>query len=201
MNNEKYNTAGWLAIISGLLFPLAMILDIMSGATAELLGYSDFPVGIGLADFIYIVYALFSIYVYSKFKNLLYEYYSYKKLNTIINLIIWLFIIFFGGSFLIELIMFPIFSPTDIGPPLFLLLFWGIGIFIFGVLDVLFAVFLLKESKIFSTEIKVFAIVILIMGLFELSVIFSFMNIFIIPIAFISWAFVFFKKNHEIDFV
>ena len=110
-------------------------------------------------------------------------------------------VIFFGGSFLIELTLFPLFSPNDIGPPIFLMIFWGICIFLFGVLDVIFAIYLLKDSKLFSKEIKVFAILALIMCFVEISVIFSFMNMLLIRIVFGAWSFVFFNKKHEVEFV
>ena len=200
MSDENFQTAGWIAIIAGAIFPFAIIIDLMTGA-AVATGFEDYSIGLSIGDFFYLAHAAFSIYVYKKFKHLLFEYYSFKKLDIIIEVIIWMYVLFFAGGFIMEMTLITVLSPTDLGLPLLLLTYYGICIFIFGILDIIFAVMLIKEFNMFGTPMKVFTILTLIMGLLEISVILSFLTIFLIPIIFISWAFVFFKEKHEVEFV
>ena len=110
-------------------------------------------------------------------------------------------LVYFGGSFLLELLLVPAWSSNDLGPPIVLLAFWVVGIGIFGILDVITGIIILRRRQEFSMAVKVFAIVILLIGVFEATIILVPFTLLLVPVSYIVLAFVFFSGVDEVEIV
>ncbi|MDH3890489.1 MAG: hypothetical protein OEV49_05345 [candidate division Zixibacteria bacterium] len=200
MNENRFTAAGWAAIASVAVFTSAWIVAGIQEAVFEL-GAWERPVGVGPADFLFLVLAALSIYVYLSFKKLMYEYYSFKEIGLIINITIVWHILFFSGNFLLEWSLDGLWSPNDIGPDLIMTGFWIIGMAVFGIIDIIFGIVLLRRWGEFSSSIKTVAILTLIIGACEVSIILLPATLLLVPAWFIGLAFVFLRRVDEVEFV
>lgn len=198
--NNKYMSAGIMSLVAALLFVIAFVMqgisDIYFNADIK-----EMIIGMGATNFVFLLFALVAIIVMIHFKKILFEQFSFTKLNLIININIFWYLFFFGGSFLMELLFIQSNNMTGLDVSLPVFLFWIIGISIFGAIDMLIAIILLLNRKHFKSSIKVLAVVSLFMGFCEILVILAFFNLILVPIYFIALAFVFFQKVHEVEMV
>lgn len=200
MEENRYSLAGWLSIVGAVLFPLAFIVDGITDLIVTC-GDIDVPWGIGPGDALFLLYAGLSIYVLNAFKSLMYEHYSFKEISLIINIAILWHIIFFGGSFILELALTTVWPSNDIGLPLVVLVFWVIGVAVFGIIDIILGIILLRQGDRFSGAIKVFAILSIVMGFCEATVILSPLTLLLVPASGIALAVAFLRRTEEVEFV
>jgi len=200
MNENRFDMAGWISIILAVLFPLAFILEGIQDAFMEIKKF-NISVGIGPADILFLLYAVLSIYVLIKLKNYLYENYSFNGLNTMINIAILWHMVFFGGSFILELLFSTIWVWHGLGLPLLLLVFYITGIAVFGIIDLVIGIMLLYHRNRFNNLIKLFGILCLIVGFCEGTVVLSFLTFLFVPASFIVLAIIFFSRIDEVEFV
>ena len=200
MNENRFATAGWMSIVLAVLFPVALILEGIQDAVSEIEGL-DISVGIGLGDLLFLVYAVLTIYVLMKLKEYLYENYSFKNLNTVINVCILWTMIFFGGGFVLELLYSTVWPQNDLGLPLLLLVFYIVGIAVFGILDIVIGITLLHHRSRFRGVVKLFGALCLINGFFEGTVVLSFMTLLMIPASYVVLGIMFFSRTEEVEFV
>ena len=200
MNPSRFSSAGWASIVAGVVFPLAFILEGLTEYFLETCE-NEYSVGVGPADFVFLLYAALSIYVLMSLKRFMFEHYSFRGINTIINVCIGWTIFFFVGSFALEVALIPVYSPGDVGPPMVLVAFWIIGIAVFGIIDIIKGIILLRHMRQFNTVIKVFAILCLISGICEATIILSFFTFLLVPITYVVLAIAFLQRPKEVEFV
>jgi len=200
MNDNRFMTAGWASIAAAALMPLGFV---VAGIEMEACSsdYTSFPVGIGVADFVFLIYCALSIYVLLSLKKLMYERYSFRGLHTIIGIAILWNIVNYCGSFLLQLFISLGALGRSVSAEFIPLVFWIVCIAVFGIIDIVFGVILLRQLKRFSTPIKVLAFVSLASGVFEAAVILSFLALLLVPIAYVALAFEFLRKNEAVEFV
>ncbi|UCD63988.1 MAG: hypothetical protein JSW34_00750 [Candidatus Zixiibacteriota bacterium] len=200
MNENRFSMAGWASIVASVVFPLAFIIDGIHQEVLECSG-AEFTVGIGPADPLFLLFAALSIYVLKAFKTLLYEYYSFREIGTIISVAIFWHIVFFGGSFLLELMYGTVWPQGHVGLPLALVVFYVTGIAVFGIIDIIIGIILLRQKRRFSLPIRAFAWLSIAMGFFEATVVLSFLALLLVPVSLIALAFVFLRRVDEVEFV
>lgn len=200
MEENRYSTAGWLSVAAAVLLPLAFIVDGLTELAVEF-GDIDIPWGVGPGDALFLLYAGLLVYVLKSFKSLMYEYYSFREIGIVINMAIFWTIIFFVGSFIIELALTTVWPPDDLGLPVVLLVFWIVGLVVFGIIDILLGIIILRHRNRFSTSITVFAGLSLAIGFFEGTVVLSFLTLLLGPASFVVLAYIFLRKPEEVEFV
>ena len=200
MEENRYTLAGWLSIVTAVVFPLAFIVEGITDMAVQC-GNVDIPWGLGPADALFLLYAALTVYLLKSFKSLMYEYYSFREIGTVINIAIFWCIVFFAGSFILELLLTTVWPQNDIGLPLVLLVFWIIGVAIFGIIDIVLAVIILRHRSRFNTPVRVFAVLTLITGFVEATVILSFLAILLVPATCVAMAFIFLRRTEEVEFV
>jgi hypothetical protein len=197
---DRFSLAGWISIITAVILPLAWIMEGLFEAFYAV-GLTDRPVNIGPADFLFLLFAAGSIYVYWKLKHLMFEHYSFKEIGLIIDIAIVWHIVFFGGSFLMELILASIWPGNLDWPSLTILIFWIFGIVIFGIIDIIIGVILIRRMHEFCYPIKIFGILSLIIGFFEATVILVPVTLVLVPASLVALAFAFLQKPKVVEFV
>jgi len=200
MHENRFSTAGWVSIVAAVIFPLAFIIEGIHEAVLEY-GDIDIPVGIGPADFLFLLYAALSIFVYKTLKSLMFESYSFREIGAIINITIFWHIVFFVGSFLIELLLGTAWPQNDAGLPLILVVYWVVGTAVFGIIDLIIGIIILRQRRRFRTPVRVFAWLSIVLGFFEATVILSPLALLLVPASLIALAFVFLQRVEDLEFV
>ncbi len=200
MSDNRFQTAGWLAIVSAILFPLGIIIKIGQG----LLGFSKFRFNaptFGPGEIVFLVYLVFIVYVLLMFRKLLNERYNLHDLDALILISIWWGIIFQAGPYILWgllALMSPV-SEAAIGITYFL--FMAVAMITIGVVDILIAVKLLKIKEILNDLLKAFAIISLAAGICELTVILSPISWILVPVSCIIIGMMLLRENEGLEFV
>jgi len=202
MDENRFTAAGLASIVAAVIFPLAIVIDGIHRSVLETCD-SQFTaaVGIGPGDFLFLLYAALSVYLLKEFKSLMYEQYSFKEIRTIISVAIFWTIVFFGGSFVLEVLLSSVWPHNDIGLPLVLVIFWVSGVAIFGIIDIILGIIILRQRHRFSRSVNIFAGLSIAMGICEASIILSFIALLLVPVSWALLAYIFLHKVEEVEFV
>lgn len=200
MEENKYKLAGWLAVAQAVLFPVAIVLAIIEAvAAAEFLGIKR-PF-VGPADLLLVIFTAIGIYTLLRFRSLLHERYQYHDLDLLIIISIWWAIMFqiFGLALgVITSIMWPV--DKVLFAVIYAVFMTGAMVAI-GIVDILIAIKLLRVKENFSEYIRGFAYVTMAAGICEVTVFLSPLSLVLIPISAIVLALIFFRDQHEVEFV
>lgn len=202
MNENRYTLAGWLSMANAGLIPLAIILNIVfSVVTTRILGFYRPTIGPG--DFLGIVTTLISIYVLLKFRSLLHERYKFFDIDgLIIASIIWLVLTQIGGIALRGLqFVAGTGRDAEILVAIVAISFLAVSVVIVGVIDIMIAVRLMKIKDQLSDPLKFFVYLSFVVGILEVSVIFSPLSLLLVPVVFITYGVIFFRDHQQVEFV
>ncbi|MBW1927424.1 MAG: hypothetical protein JRI35_09630 [Deltaproteobacteria bacterium] len=200
MSDNRFQTAGWLAIVSAILFPLGIIIKIGQG----LLGFSKFRFNaptFGPGEIVFLVYLVFIVYVLLMFRKLLNERYNLHDLDVLILISIWWGIFLQAGPYVLWgllALMSPV-SEAAIGITYFL--FMAVAMITIGVVDILIAVKLLKIKETLNDLLKTFAIISLAAGICELTVILSPISWILTPVSCIIIGMMLLREDEGLEFV
>lgn len=200
MNENRFAPAAWASICGAVLLPLAFIVAGIEGMAYDLSEVEHFG-WIGLADFLFLILGAVFIYIFLSLKRALYERYSYRGLNFVISVAILWTIVNYGGSFVLELFLLMA-PPSSMDIQVVIgTVFWIVCIAGFGVIDIIVGLMLLRQGRRFSVPLRIFAVLSLVSGFFEATVILSFFALLFYPAALIALAFAFLKPDREIEFI
>lgn len=197
---HNYSLAGWLAIAAGILFPVGFVFGIVSG----IIGIRQFnyhgPV-VGPADLIFFVQTAFVVYALYLFRRLLNERYEFRELNTLILMAIGLQVIFQVGGFILKLAVAAVWSETELAATVVLLGFVGLCSLTFGIVDILIASRLLRQSERFSDLIRWFAYLTMVGGVCEVTIVLVPVALLLVPVVCILLGLILLRANEEVEFV
>ena len=198
MNEQKYFGAGWAAVAQAILFPAAIVTGIVQAAV----GLKEFPHSIsvfGISDILMVLFTGCAVYTMVMFRRMLNEIYNYKGLDTMITVSIWWAVIYYIGGLFTGGLAF--WNGVDLG---YLAVGTGLSIIMvmfIGVVDIIIAVRLFRLTERKNDMLLFFGVLTLIMGICEISVVFSFINLIIYPISAIILALLFFEVRRQAEFV
>ncbi|MEM7610444.1 MAG: hypothetical protein AAF270_02120 [Pseudomonadota bacterium] len=196
MNNNDYLLPGIAALILALLFPSYWIIE----AVIVEFDFASLQVkhSTGVMRLVFALTGALAIAVYMGLKQQLIDHHNYRGVDIVLALIIGVCVVFYGGVLVVEML-----SPMlgEVNGELILSIIWIGGIMTFGVLDIVLGALLLKERRELPGLLRGFAIVNLIMGVFEVTLIFAFLTILIYPIALILLALNFLRQPEAIEIV
>lgn len=202
MGENRYSLAGWLAVANAALFPLAIILNIVfSVITAKLLGFYQPTFGPG--DLLGLLSTGITVYLLLKFKQLLHEHYNFREVDSLIMFsIVWMVAFQIGGLALRALQMI-VGTGRDaaIFTAIVSISFLAVGMVTVGVIDVMIAIRLMKIKEQVGEAMKFFIYLTLVTGILEVTILLSPLALLLVPVVFISYAFVFFRDREQIQFV
>ncbi|MBU0985037.1 MAG: hypothetical protein KKA42_14280 [candidate division Zixibacteria bacterium] len=200
MIESPYRTAGWIAIVQAILFPISMVVGIVQGIAARaMLGRGG--VMVGPADLGMLIFTLLSVYVLWTFRRLLNERYACHDLDTLLTVcIVWNVV-----TQLLTLAGGTIFMLSGRVPQP-LMLMWAMGIFALfmisgGVINILVAVQLFRLKDQLNETIHVYGWICMIAGVCQLTLILSPVAAILMPVACVVMALIFFREKDELEFV
>jgi len=196
MNNNDYFWPGIAAITVAFLFPVYWIYEIAMMET--MFSFSDYLHSSGPASWIFLLIGALNAYVYYAFKHQLYNHHNYRDADVVLGILIAVCCAFYLGMFAVNALS-PWFGTSY--NSIALMSIWVGSLIVFGVLDILLAVLLLRNSKELPVLVRVFAVVNLLLGIFEVTVLFSIAAILLFPIAVFILALNFWQKPEVIEIV
>jgi len=194
MNNNDYFWPGIAAIAMVVLFPVYWIYEIATMGFS----FSDYTYSAGSASWVFLLIGVLNVYVYYAFRHQLYNHYNYRGVDVVLGILIAVCGVFSLGIFAVDALS-PWFGTSY--NSIVLASIWIGSLIVFGVLDILLAVLLLRNAKELPDLVRTFAIVNLLLGIFEVTVLFSVAVIFVFPIAMFILALNFWRKPEVIEIV
>lgn len=204
MTNYDYWRPALAAILLGLLYPLYWILEFAGGEGFPPDDFSSYVVWSSL-DWLFLALGFLNVYLYLSLRRILSEQLNYSGIDIPILIMVAVCVVFyFGLSFL------QIFLPLVVGDLVadYEEVTLTIGIVVLvgtvilsGVSEILIGCLLLRDSINMPPLVKIFAIMTLIMGVFDLTLIFSFISLFIFPVSMLVLATYFMSKPEMIEVV
>lgn len=205
MTNSDFVKPSIAAIAIAAIYPLYWIYEFAWGDTDFSVPYYAESSSLEFADLIFLILGALSIYVYVSLKRILHEHHNYHHIDIPITLIVANAIFFYVGIFAIDATMLLMGDQLSLGTQEFLvvgmmIILVGSNI-ISGVLNILIAVMLLRDSQSLPSVVRAFAIVTLVVGLCEVTVLFALVTIFIYPVVFAILAAYFHRGPEMIEVV
>ena len=200
MEENKYATAGWLAIVQAVLFPMSFVISIVqTGIGARMFDmHGEF---VGPAELIMVVFTAIGVYTMLMFRRLLNERYENHDLDLLIIISIWWAIVFQLVTLGLKTLAM-IFAPVD---PLLIgltgLVVMTAAMVTIGIVDIMIAVRLLRVKEALSASIRALAYVTMAAGICEVTVLFMPLALLLIPVTCVIMAIIFLHDRQEVEFV
>lgn len=205
MNDNRYLAPAISAIMLAILFPIYWISQfwVVGSDGGETL-YMNLT-RLNPSDLVFLIIGVLNIYVYLAFKRFLNDRHAFSGADIPITLIVIVVAVYTFGSLATDTLMhffgdnlqLPWHQATLNGNTVAML----VSTFVFGVLDILLGVFLFTQARNFSHVLKAFAVIIIIQGAFELTVVFGFLAFALFPVALTLLAILFVRQPDELDVV
>lgn len=204
MTNYDYWRPALAAILLVILYPLYWILELSFDGGFPPEDFSAYMEWSSL-DWLFLFLGGLNVYLYLSLRRVLFDQLNYSGIDIPILILVAACVVFyFGLSFLqIALPLAVGDSVTDyedIALTIGIVVLIG-TVILSGVSEVLIGCLLLRDSSSMPPLVKIFAIIMLIMGIFDLTVIFSFISLFIFPVSMLVLAIYFLSKPEMIEVV
>lgn len=200
MSDNRFLFAGWAAIAAAGLMPTAFIVAGIEQAAFDV-GVTKRAVGLGVSDFLLLIFGAIAAYVLFELKRMLFERYSYRGLDVIIALSIAWTVVNYGGSFALQAFFTIVAPPSIVSAEVVTTVFWIVCIGVFGILDAVFGVMLLLQGRRFGIPLLVFAVFSVLMGLCGITVVLSFFSLLLFPAAYVALGVAFLRPEERLEFV
>jgi len=200
MSENRFQVAGWAAIAAAGLMPAAFIVAGIEQAAFDL-GVTKRAVGLGVADFLLLIFGAVAIFVLIELRRMLFERYSYRGLDLIVALAIAWTVVNYGGSLALQTFYSIVAPTTSVSAEVVTTVFWIVCIGVFGIIDAILGIMLLLQGRRFGMPLLVFAAFSLAMGLCGVTVVLSFFSLLLFPAAYIALGVAFLRPEERLEFV
>ncbi|MEW6411940.1 MAG: hypothetical protein AB1483_05635 [Candidatus Zixiibacteriota bacterium] len=200
MDENQYSTAGWLAIVHAILFPLSIGLGFLEYGIS-MARHREAHLQWGISDILGIMATIAIVYVLVVFRKLLNERYNYRGIDFLITVSIWWAIIFqVVGTMITGLTV--VMSPVpEILLTIVLVSFFALAMIIIGIVDILVAVRLFRAKSELNDLIIAFAVITVAAGVFEITVILSPLSLLLVPVSSVLLGVILLKEKETVEFV
>jgi hypothetical protein len=196
MSERSYSIAGWLSIALAVFLPLLFALGLAEAFVGKhMLGVGD--ASLGMKNLVTVVIAAVVIFVLVTLRKLLHRSYSFHKADRFLTAAVVWYMLFTVGSVL--MIFFADTSwPAPSESSLYaMLIFWIVAMVSAGIIELFLGLRLLQLKERMNEPMKVLAVVTLIMGALEITVVLSPLAFVIMPVWCVAAAMVFLREKDE----
>lgn len=204
MTNYDYWRPALVAILLGILYPLYWVLELSGDQGFPPEDFSAYLVWSSL-DWLFLFLGGLNVYLYLSFRRILSEQLNYSGIDIPILIMVAVCVVFFFGLSFLQ-IVFPLAVGDSVVDYEEIALTIGVvvlvgSVVLGGVSEILIGCLLLRDSSTMPPLVRIFAIITLIMGVFDLTLIFSFISLFIFPVSMLVLAMYFMSKPEMIEVV
>lgn len=206
MTDNDYFWPGIAAIALAAIYPIFWIYEIGFGDMLQIVIRDGDVITnwkIDLADWVFLGVGALTIYIHYSLMRILGDHHNYHGIDILLIVQICLCVIFYAGLFATDVILVLAGDQLSSSAQNFIVvasasLFLGF-IIITGLMEILIGIMLLREPDQLPSLMRIFAISTLILGIFDLSVIFAAAAIFIFPMTLIILAMRFLQRPQMIE--
>lgn len=198
MSDNPYFYPGLAAIALAIVFPLYWFLEIGAGTGGSLPDIDMIANGLSPLDYMFLLVGGLNVYFYLSIRNVLYEHFHFKKIHTVLAIMVGICGFFYLGTFILDVL------ATAIGRDVAsfgIAIVTVISIISFGVLDILMGFTLFRDGEEMSGLIRGFGLVSLIQGVMEVTIVFSGLALFVFPMSALIMAVYFLRKPEMVEVV
>jgi len=204
MTNYDYWRPALAAILLGILYPLYWILELSFDGGFPPEDFSAYAEWSSL-DWLFLFLGGLSVYVYLSLRRILSEQLNYSGIDIPILIMVAICVVFYFGLSLLQIALHLIVGDSvadyeEIVLTIGVVVLVG-SVVLGGVSEILIACLLLRDSGTMPPLVRIFAIITLIMGIFDLTLIFSFISLFVFPVSMLVLAMYFMSKPEMIEIV
>jgi hypothetical protein len=200
MSDNRYATAGWLAIIAAILFPTGFVVGIIQG----IIGIRAFnyhgPIT-GPSDLIFIVVTIIGVYVLVMLRRMFNERYGFHDIDVLITIAIWWNVFFQVTGLALKVLTLFSWPASEFVMTVVLLSYMIIAMLTIGVIDILIAIKLIRCKERFSDLIKAYAYITVVSGISEVLIFLMPLALILVPVNFVILGMIFLKEKEEVEFV
>ncbi len=200
MDENQYSTAGWLAIIHAILFPLSIVLGFLE-AGLRMVRHQEVHLQWGISDILGLVATVAIIYVLYIFKKLLNERYNYHGIDLLIMISIWWAVVFQVIGTMITGTAMVLPGMSELILKIALASFFALSMIVIGIVDILIAVRLFRAKSDLSDLIIAFAVITGAAGIFEITVILTPIALLLVPVSSVMLGVILLKEKEAVEFV
>ena len=192
------------AILLGILYPLYWVLELSFDGGFPPEDFSAYIEWSSL-DWLFLFLGGLNVYVYLSLRRILSEQLNYSGIDIPILIMVVICIVFYVGLSFLQIALHLVVGDSvadyeEIALTIGVVVLVG-SVVLGGVSEILIACLLLRDSGTMSPLVRIFAIITLIMGIFDLTLIFSFISLFIFPVSMLVLAMYFMSKPEMIEIV
>lgn len=204
MQDNDYLPPGLAALSLALIFPAYWIYVLMVGGSTMPEAYYSNVLKFDISDWVYLALGALEIYVYLSLKRALHDRLNFRGIDILVILIIGNSVIF-HSQFFADLSIY--LAGDNIGihtRELILKISYFVttaGLFAYGVISVLIGVVLLYKLQDLPNLLKYFAVMTLILGIFQLTLVYGLASILLFPVSLLILAGYFIQKPEMIEVV
>ncbi|MET0356642.1 MAG: hypothetical protein ABW044_07665 [Cellvibrio sp.] len=205
MLNKDYLWPGFAAIALAIIFPIYWIYVFTAAGFDFPEGYYENVLSFDISDWVYLFIGALEIYIYLSFKRILHDRLNFHGVDILLVLMIYNTILFHFSLFGIDAYLFFGGEQTQENVQETLLkISWFVSIgctIIYGLIGVLLGIMLLRHYNHLPEMLKIFAILTLVLNLFQLTFVFGFVVILLFPISLLILAVYFLQEPTMIEVV
>ncbi len=205
MKNNDFTAAGIAAISLAVLFPLYWVYIISSGAFDSGANYYQTTLEFSFDDVWFVLLGVLSIFVYRSLKKVLDNHLGYSAVRVPITIAVIACGIYAFGLAGLDAFMSIFADQVGLSTHKFVLgaqYLIGVGaLIVFGIADILIGALILKNADHDSAVLKILAVVMIIQGIVELTIVLSPLLIGVFPITLIIMSVIFLSKPQAIEVV
>lgn len=204
MTNYDYWRPATAAILLAVLYPLYWVLEFSAGGDFRPDDFAEYMRWSPL-DWLFLFVGGLLVYMYMSLRRILSEQLNYSGVDIPILILVAVCVVFYFGLSFLQVALLQIDGNSisayeDIVMIIGVTVLVGTGI-LSGVAEILIGCLLLRDGSSMPPLVRIFAIITLIMGVFDLTVIFSFVSLFIFPVSMLVLAAYFLSKPEMIEMV
>ncbi|GJM14180.1 MAG: hypothetical protein DHS20C12_25830 [Pseudohongiella sp.] len=204
MTNYDYWRPALAAVLLGILYPLYWVIELSLGGEFPPEDFSSYIQWSPL-DWLFLSLGFLNVYLYISLRRILFDQLNYSGIDIPILIMVAACVVFYFGLSILQIVL-PIVVGDSLADYEEIALIVGMvlllgTLILSGVSEILIGCLLLRDSGMMPPLLRIFAIVTLIMGIFDLTVIFSFVSLFVFPISMLILAAYFLSKPETIEVV
>ena len=200
MSDNRYATAGWVSIVAAILFPAGFIVGIVQG----IIGIKAFdyrgPVT-GPSDLIFLTVTAIGVYALVMLRRMLNERYDFHDVDLLITAAIVWNVFFQLLGIAMKLLTLAAWPVNELTITIYYLTYMVISMISIGIIDIVFAVKILRKKELFSDLMQAYAYITLISGASAVTVILTPLALILVPVSFVVLGMIFLREKEEVEFV
>ncbi len=189
MTQNNYLLPGVAALFAAVLHPIYWLSEVSAN-----MGPEGLRTDIGLLDAVFILLIGLTAYIYYSLKRILNDHCEYHRADTLLTIAVWVTI---AGA--VTLFVVGIFFSNHSDLPMTVA--FPVVLLMHGAVDTILGIQLLRDSDQLPGLVKGIGVVVLLLGIANLSLIMTFLTLILFPVFALMLALLFLREPEAVEFV